>query len=78
LKRRVTNFERKSASINHNPLVIVPQGDVGTGNNAFTASQPVRPYVSSQDSITFIVSRNSTTDSGVVAGTISGYLVDLP
>lgn len=67
-----------SASINHNPLIIVPQGDVGSGNDAFTASQQFRLYVTSQGSITFIVSRNSSTGSGVVQGTISGYLVDMP
>jgi hypothetical protein len=67
-----------SASINHNPLIIVPQGDVGTGSDAFTASQQFRLYITSQDSITFIVSRNSSTGSGVVVGTISGYLVDMP
>lgn len=67
-----------SASLNHNPLIIVPQGDVGTGFDAFTASQQVRLYLAAGDSITFIVSRNSTTGSGVVGGTVSGYLVDVP
>jgi len=67
-----------SASINRNPLVIVPQGDVGSGNDAFTASQQVRLYVSSQESILFIVSRNTTAGGGVVGVTISGYLVDVP
>jgi hypothetical protein len=64
-----------SANINHVPLVIVPQGDVGTGNDAFTASQQCRFYISDQGEINFIVSRNSTTGSGVVGATVSGYLV---
>lgn len=67
-----------SVSINGNFLTVVPQGDVGSGNNAFVFSQQLRLYIPAQGTMTFVFGRNSQMGGGVAGVSVSGYLVDAP